>query len=124
MKKSDKISKADLIKKAKQFGFFKKEGVQKMYARTNGHFYYTKPPTFLDEHETHEIKREDVDGKGSGSGNGVEYPFNQKDTVNLIKECDSQEKLDALVVEGKLLENDERQGVNKALKEKKEQLSQ
>lgn len=121
MKKSEQFSKADLVAKAKQFGYFKKEGVQVMYARTNGHFYYTKPPTFLDEHKTIEITREDI---GSGSGNVVEYPFNQKDTVKLIKECDSQEKLDALVVDKKLLENDERQGVMKALKEKKEQLSQ
>ncbi|MEK0369732.1 MAG: hypothetical protein QQN55_01055 [Nitrosopumilus sp.] len=124
MKKSDKISKEELIKRAKEQGFFKKDSVQKMYARSNGHFYYSKPPSFLDGHETHEITREDVGEKVGSGSQEIEYPMNQKETVKLIKECDSAEALKALVDDKKLLDGDTRKGVIKALEEEKEQLSQ
>ena len=53
------ITKEELIKRAIERGFFKKDSVKVMFARSNGHFYYSKPPMFADGHETFKIKKED-----------------------------------------------------------------
>ncbi|MCK4500068.1 hypothetical protein KAU11_06185 [Candidatus Babeliales bacterium] len=64
MKKAEaSLSKAELVKKAGELGFFKKEGIKSVWGRGNGSFYYTKPPMFIDGYESHEITREDVEGK-------------------------------------------------------------
>lgn len=118
MKKADQISKEELIKRAKDAGFFKKESVVKMYGRTNGHFYYSKPPTFIDEYKTHKITRSDVGAsevKKVKKEDEVEYPLNQKDTVALIKGLENQEGVQELIDSGKLLKDDARKGVQKAL---------
>lgn len=112
-----KKSKEQLIEIAQKNGFFKKEGVSVMYARTNGHFYYTTPPAYVDGHDTVKIERSDVETEK------VDYPLNGKETAGLIENCTSQEEIDALIKEGQLLENDARKGVIKALEEKKEELS-
>lgn len=120
MKKAEAgLSKAELVKKAGELGFFKKKGIKSIWGRGNGSFYYTKPPMFIDGHESYEITREDVEGKGSG----VEYPMNVKNTAKAVKDCTSQEELDALVADGKLLKDDERAGVIKALEAKNAELS-
>lgn len=120
MKKAEAgFSKEELIEKAKELGFFKRKGIKTIWGRGNGSFYYTKPPTFVDGHESHEIKRSDVEGSGSG----VEYPMNAKDTASAVKACETKEALDALVADGKLLKEDDRKGVLKALDAKNAELS-
>ncbi|MEK0370398.1 MAG: hypothetical protein QQN55_04485 [Nitrosopumilus sp.] len=61
--KIEVLSKKQLIERSKELGFFKKKGIQVIYARSNGNFYYTKPPQFTDGFETFEIKRSDVESK-------------------------------------------------------------
>ena len=117
MEKSEEISKEELIKRAEERGYFKNESVQAMYARTNGHFYYSKPPQFADGHATIKITREDVSGTSSGGSDVVEYPFNQKDTVAMIKGLENASGIDVLIEEGKLLKEDSRKGVLKALQD-------
>ena len=64
MKKAEAgLTKAELITKAKELGFFKKKSVKSIWGRGNGHYYHTKPPAFVDGHESYEIKRADVEGK-------------------------------------------------------------
>ena len=109
------ISKEELIKRAIERGFFKKDSVKVMFARSNGHFYYSKPPMFADGHETFKIKKEDLSGTSDSGSDAVEYPLNQKDTVALIKGLENTEGVQGLIDSGKLLENDERKGVLKAL---------
>ena len=59
----NKLTKAQLIEKAKELKFFKRKGVNEIWARENGHFYYTTPPKFTDGLESFKIKRSDVEGK-------------------------------------------------------------
>jgi len=120
MTKIKKFTKKELVEKAGKFSFFKKKGVKEVWGRENGHFYYGKPPRFIDGLESFKITREDVEGKAADN---VEYPMNGKDTAKAIGECKTKEELDALVTEGKLLKDDARKGVIKALKEKNEELS-
>ena len=62
-KKVKELSKAELIELARKNGYFKKKSVKEIFARGNGHFYYTVPPKFIDEFTTHRIKREDIEVK-------------------------------------------------------------
>ncbi len=120
------LSKKELIARAEELGFFKKKGIKVMFARSNGSFYYTSPPRFIDDFTTHKITREDVEGKadkGNKGGNDVVYPLNAKDTAALINKADSVEALEALLTDGKLVVNDVRKTVIEALKKRNEELS-
>lgn len=109
------LSKLDLIKLAKERGFFKKEAIQVMYARSNGHFYYIKPPMFADGHETFKIKRKDISGTTDSGSDAVEYPLNMKETVKLIKALKNKGGVSGLIESGQLLKDDSRAGVIKSL---------
>jgi len=61
----EKLSKAELVKIAKDHGYFKRPKVEIMWGRENGHFYYTTPPAFTDGLESYKITREDVEGKST-----------------------------------------------------------
>lgn len=112
---SNSISKEELIKRAKDAGFFKKPKVEVMYARENGHFYYNQPPAFKDGLETFKITRKEVTGKGSEPTSEVEYPLNQKDTVALIKTLENESGVQELIDSGQLLKDDARKGVQAEL---------
>ena len=115
---SNKLTKKQLVERAKELKFFKKPGIKEIWGRENGHFYYTKPPKFTDGLESYKITREDVEDEN------VEYPMNGKDTAKAIKDCKTVEELQALYSEGKLLKEDTRKGVLEALKGKNEELAQ
>lgn len=111
--KVEKLTKAQLIELIKKGGHFKRDAVKVMYGRENGHLYYTQPPQFGDGFETFKITRKDVEGEN------VEYPMNGKDTAAAIKACENAEDLKALYASGKLLKEDSRAGVKKALEAQK-----
>ena len=113
MEKSE-IKKETLIERSKQF--FKNDSVQIMYGRSNGHFYYRKPPNFADGHKTFTITREMAGGKAKvKGGDEIEYPFNMKETIAKITECENMEGVEALIESGVLLKDDARKGVIKIL---------
>lgn len=58
-----KLDKKQLIVLAKELGYFKNSKMSVIYARSNGNFYYSKPPDFVDNHETFTIKRDDLSSK-------------------------------------------------------------
>lgn len=58
-----KLTKKELIERAKELGFFKKPAIKFVWARENGHFYYNTPPSFIDGLESYKITREDVEVK-------------------------------------------------------------
>lgn len=118
MSEKKQLSKQELIDRIRDQKFFKNNGINAMYARGNGHMYYTKPPEFIDDYTTHIITREDVEKNDTPS-----YPMNQKDSVKAIKGCETDEELQALYTSGQLLKEDNRQGVLKALEEKEQELS-
>ena len=60
---SNKLTKKQLVERAKELKFFKKPGIKEIWGRENGHFYYTKPPKFTDGLESYKITRSDVEGK-------------------------------------------------------------
>ena len=122
--KTEQISKEELIKRAIERGFFKKKTVKVIFARSNGHFYYIKPPLFADGHETFKIKRKDVEGTSDSGTGGVEYPLNQKETVALIKALENADGVAGLIESGQLLKEDARQGVLKALEKLTEKLTE
>ena len=110
-----KNSKKELIKRATERKYFKNKAVKVMFARSNGSFYYNKPPTFADGHETFKIERKDVEGTSGSGADVIEYPLNGKDTVAPIKALENTDGVQGLIDSGKLLKDDARQGVIKAL---------
>lgn len=114
----EKLEKKQLIDLAKEYGFFEQKGVNKVYARTNGNFYYKKPPAFIDEHETFVITKQDVFGD-SGKGG---FPLNAKDTIAKIEAAQSEEELLQFLTSDEYSENENRSSVLKALEAKQEEL--
>lgn len=117
MSENKKFTKEELVELVKKHGYFKKDAIKEVWGRENGHFYYGKPPKFIDGLAAFKITREDVEG------NAIDYPFNGKETAEMISKCEKQEELDALITEGKLLKEDARKGVLTALGKKKEEFS-
>ncbi len=56
-----KYTKKELTEMAKQHGYFKRPGVEFVWGRENGHFYYGTPPIFTDGLESFKIKREEIE---------------------------------------------------------------
>ena len=113
----EKLKKQQLVDLAKELGYFDKKETEKMYARSSGNFYYTKPPKFVDEHETFIITKEDLGGK---SGNA--FPLNAPDTIEKINVAESEQELLGFITSDEYSENETRSTVLKALEAKQEEL--
>lgn len=112
----EKLEKKQLIDMAKKIGYFDKEGVNVMFARTNGNFYYKKPPVFVDEHETFEITKEEL------SGEVKKITLSAAETVEKINAIESEEQLLIFIDSDDYNENENRSTVLKALEAKQEEL--